>query len=262
MSKKSSLQKPLPELLQKLFDAWLHLGVNRSTTKKELRQALQLGNDEQDAIDRRIRDLRAHLRGTKYSIPRWSKKLQYRLVLVEPSQQTTNTDPIPGRLRAEILNAAQGRCGMCGKTITEDHIKLEIDHHVPRTWGGTTERDNLWALCQECNIQKKDFFDTLPVKILSNCMQYKLTVQRLGEFLKVFDHVTNGCVPPRYMFEVVGQDYAWPRRLRELRPLGWRIKKVIDTTQKGRHRWTYQLLESKPWPTDIQKAIRAAKKRR
>lgn len=242
--------------LQDLLNAFKRLGIGKPVTIDQLRKELKLAEGKQKELSRRIRDLRAQ----GYQIPDWDPKTKtYTLLAADPDlTDKADTEPIPGKLRAEILLACAHRCGMCGKTVQEDHIKLDVDHRIPRTWGGATERDNLWALCKLCNIQKKDFYATLDPEIMKKCMKYPLTVQRLGELLKAF----KGEVVPRYLLEIVGQDYEWPRRLRELRDIGWDVERIVDTSQKGRHQHTYKLNKSAPWPADIRAAIKAAAKKR
>lgn len=41
-------------------------------------------------------------------------------------------------VRGEVLIAQ--RCAQCGKTSTEDHVKLEVDHKIPYSWGGGRSR--------------------------------------------------------------------------------------------------------------------------
>lgn len=242
--------------LRDLLNAFISFGIGKPVTIEQLRKQLNLDEGKQKELSRRIRDLRAE----GYQIPAWDPKTKtYKLLSTDPIlKDKSDTSPIPGRLRAEILLSCAHRCGMCGKNIQDDQIKLDVDHRVPRTWGGATERENLWALCKVCNIQKKDFYATLDPEIMSKCMKYSLTVQRLGELLVAF----NGEVVPRFLLEVVGQDYEWPRRLRELRDIGWEVERVIDTSQKGRHQHTYRLIKSAPWPKDIRAAIKSSAKKR
>lgn len=63
--------------------------------------------------------------------------------------------------RARILHRDKSRCQMCGRTATEDGVKLHVDHKIPREWGGPTKDDrNLWTLCSDCNEGKKNYFKT------------------------------------------------------------------------------------------------------
>jgi diadenosine tetraphosphate (Ap4A) HIT family hydrolase len=73
-----------------------------------------------------------------------------------------DTDPVPDDLRFQVLKAAGGRCALCG--ITKDEYPLDVDHIIPRSLGGTTERANLQALCAKCNRTKgnKDATDFRP----------------------------------------------------------------------------------------------------
>lgn len=54
-----------------------------------------------------------------------------------------------GRIRHEMI-ASHRYCSMCGLT-PDDGIKLDIDHIIPRSHGGTNEKSNLQVLCHKCN---------------------------------------------------------------------------------------------------------------
>ena len=56
--------------------------------------------------------------------------------------------------RFSILKRYDYRCQLCGATA-QDGAKLEIDHIIPKSKGGTNDEDNLWVLCKECNSSKK-----------------------------------------------------------------------------------------------------------
>jgi hypothetical protein len=54
-------------------------------------------------------------------------------------------------LRAQVLYAAHGRCQMCGRTIEVHGIALAVEHKELRDWDRTDDRENLWAICEECD---------------------------------------------------------------------------------------------------------------
>ena len=60
---------------------------------------------------------------------------------------------VPLGLRFEILAEARGGCAKCGKRIRDGH-RLHVDHIRPWSQGGRTEKSNLQALCEECNLGK------------------------------------------------------------------------------------------------------------
>ncbi len=221
---------------------------------EDLRAALPPEFAGQGDLPRRLRDLRSW---TGYKVP--AKGKTYTIVSLKRGKKTANTDPVSGKLAAQVRLAAHGRCQMCGKTIADDGIKLVVDHRVPREWGGSsTDPDNLWAICEPCNIAKRDFFATLPVSVMSRCMSPKEPTERIGELLKAFE----GKLCPRSLLEVVGRDDDWPRRLRELRDLGWKVEHCYDTTAKGKYRNAYKLTKWLPWPADIRQAIAEAAAKR
>ncbi len=65
---------------------------------------------------------------------------------------------VSGSMRYDALSRSRGVCVACGARSTEAF--LHVDHIVPRSMGGKTEPDNLQALCDKCNLQKRDRDDT------------------------------------------------------------------------------------------------------
>jgi ATP adenylyltransferase len=60
---------------------------------------------------------------------------------------------IPGNTRFEVLKRAGFRCDLCG--IPHAERALEVDHILPRKYGGTDDLENLQALCWKCNAGKR-----------------------------------------------------------------------------------------------------------
>lgn len=56
----------------------------------------------------------------------------------------------------EILSRDNWTCCSCGRSVREHGIVLHVDHKVPRSKGGTDDRNNLQALCMKCNIGKSN----------------------------------------------------------------------------------------------------------
>ncbi|MCH4250352.1 MAG: HNH endonuclease [Microbacteriaceae bacterium] len=80
--------------------------------------------------DRRVRELRAW-----FALPvvRRGGAYVYELRgLAEAGGEARSG--IPPKVRGEALSAQ--RCAQCGKTPAEDHVKLEVDHKIPHSWGG------------------------------------------------------------------------------------------------------------------------------
>ena len=143
----------------------------------EIRKELGLRGDEQQHLDRRIRDLRAaydlpHLQGRGY-------------VLGAKQDAPADLDPLDAPLRARILNRDHGRCQMCGRTVAEDRVKLQVDHPIPREWGGPTQEWNLQALCAEWNQGKRDYFASFDPKLMTAVKNEPRVHVRLGETLRL-----------------------------------------------------------------------------
>ena len=70
------------------------------------------------------------------------------------SHRKKSSGYISGTLRYEILKQAKYRCELCG--ISAEDKALEVDHIIPRNFGGTYDISNLQALCYSCNAMKRD----------------------------------------------------------------------------------------------------------
>jgi hypothetical protein len=64
------------------------------------------------------------------------------------------SDLVPDDVRYKVLAAARGRCALCGATSAERRI--EVDHIIPRSRGGSNDISNLKALCDLCNRGKSN----------------------------------------------------------------------------------------------------------
>lgn len=54
--------------------------------------------------------------------------------------------------RFVILQRDKFRCRLCGVAASDGtHVRLEVDHIIPRKKGGKDTAENKWVLCFECN---------------------------------------------------------------------------------------------------------------
>ena len=58
---------------------------------------------------------------------------------------------VPPRLRRRITAQANYRCGYCLTSQKMTGARMEIDHIIPESAGGTTTEENLWLACSSCN---------------------------------------------------------------------------------------------------------------
>lgn len=224
----------------------------KGLTSGEIRAKLQLDAEEQSQLDRRRREIRKWY--DLITLPN-GKNPRYQLGKRREPQPVGPT--INGRLRAEILRMARGRCQMCGKTLDEDGVKLQVDHKIPQAWGGTNDADNLWALCTECNHGKKDLFASQDEKVKS-VLKHKSVHVRIGELLKQ----NFGTPVSSQLIEFVANQDDWKKRTRELRYLGWDIDATRQKQANGRVRSFYQLNKFTEWPENPTAWIRKFEKDR
>ncbi len=240
-------------------------------TGGQIRQELEkegLGSGDQVHLDRRKRDLKKWFaiekRVTVQDAGGTRRRVTLYRYLGERPEITDEGDLSP-KLRAEVIHAAHQRCQMCGRTISKHAIALVVDHRLPRDWGGGNDRENLWAICEECNSGKKAYFSSLNVEseMMTGVMKHKSVHVRIGELLKSFglDKPV-----PSYLIEVVSGENQddWEKRLRELRypPIGWEIDFNRYKDSAGRSRVDYVLRKFRPWPEDPTAVIRRYEKER
>jgi hypothetical protein len=200
-------------------------------------------------VNRRVRDLRAW-----YFVP----LIKNRYVLKGERPEPTDTQGVSGKLRAAVLHRAHGRCQMCGKTVAEDGVKLEADHKIPRSWGGDTTEDNLWAICQQCNNGKRNFFSSFDPNLMSKLVATKSVHERIATMLKMHE----GEPVPSWLLEFVANvnDFQedWQKRLRELRypVIGMKIRATTAKAPSGKKLSSYTLEHWVPLPQDHQALIK------
>jgi HNH endonuclease len=62
--------------------------------------------------------------------------------------------PIPADLRERIAQSAKNRCGYCLTQSEAMGMQMEIDHLQPLALDGTSDEENLWLACPQCNRAK------------------------------------------------------------------------------------------------------------
>jgi 5-methylcytosine-specific restriction endonuclease McrA len=214
----------------------------------QIREAMGLAVGEQEQLGRRLRDLR------KLFVIHCDNKNLY--TLKQKREVALNTSSISGSDRAWALR--DQRCAQCGRTPTEDGVKLHVDHKMPQEWGGTNDRGNLQALCSECNEGKKNLYatyDEFADKIKASA-NYDEVHKRIGELLKAFD----GKPVPSDLIDIVAKakQYQddWQKRMRELRELGWDYS-VSKKREGNKVKSAFTLVHFEPWPEgSVRAAIR------
>jgi hypothetical protein len=148
---------------------------------------------------------------------------------------------------------------MCGRTTLEDGVRLQVDHKVPKDWGGSDALENLQPLCEECNRGKKNLFASFSghSEAIKAALSHQSVHVRIGELLKA----TAGEWVRSDIVDLVASppgDYQedWQRRMRELRDLGWDYE-IRKRREEGRVRSYYRLTAWREWPEgDLRRALR------
>ena len=73
-------------------------------------------------------------------------------------RNTKRTDRLTNEAFERIIQAQNNKCLKCGIEFTEEERPTR-DHVVPLSRGGKDTRDNVCALCHQCNAHKADNLD-------------------------------------------------------------------------------------------------------
>ncbi|WP_037315185.1 HNH endonuclease [Amycolatopsis orientalis] len=252
--KKRALPKPgSPDLSiltsesHRVLYKFLYERRSNPPTMREIRAHIaEVLGEALSQTDRRVRDLRDHFQ--VLAVRSGSEHL-YRLEGWSEVKKDGSRKALSRRVRAEVLSPK--RCAQCGRTPLDHGVVLDVDHKVPREWGGTDELDNLQPLCVECNSGKKDFYATYDAYAaeIRAASAHAEPHGRIGELLKAF----RGDWAPSSLIGVVASMHQyqedWQRRLRELRLLGWKIssRRKRDPITGRTNTW-YRAESWKPWP--------------
>jgi hypothetical protein len=95
--------------------------------------------------------------------------------------------PIPAKLRLQVIDRDNGRCRACG---IGDRDALQADHITPESKGGKTSLDNLQALCSVCNNRKQNTVVELSVReSVEGFGDYNEVMQARTEFLETLSNI-------------------------------------------------------------------------
>jgi 5-methylcytosine-specific restriction endonuclease McrA len=136
----------------------------------------------------------------------------YRLNSLEQKQTETKREAINDKLRYAILQRDQSTCQRCGRTI-KDGVKLHIDHKVPVDMGGRSIPENLWVLCDTCNLGKKNFFSDEDASTMRQILALTSGRQRL---IKYFKLNPNKIIDPLKL-QIISDIRDWTRTIRDIR---------------------------------------------
>ena len=124
--KKTENKQKINEIEQKKTEEIRHL------------EEIRLKLDEQEKIDRENR-----IRQKQLELQREIEQRQ--------KEKNESNRYIPSSVRREVWRRDQGKCVNCGSKI-----KLEFDHIIPVSTGGSNTARNIELLCEECNRQKSN----------------------------------------------------------------------------------------------------------
>lgn len=128
------------------------------------------------------------------------------------SSSGTKRVGVDSKTRYRILQRDNSVCQRCGRGVN-DGVKLAIDHKIPVELGGENSDDNLWVLCEECNLGKKHWFSDENAESMKRILAEKSGTKRLEKY---FEEHPNVLIEPATL-QVVSGIRDWERTLRMIR---------------------------------------------
>ena len=125
-------------------------------------------------------------------------------------------------MKADMLECMSGdpdraRCPICSRHLDAD--LFEIDHFVPRSAGGSSNLQNLWAICVSCNRRKGSHSD------LNKWNRWD-EAERIALEFKTFQREMSWLPDVEEMFEHHRGNWAAVRNHDE---------EIVDTAEFGSH---------------------------
>lgn len=143
---------------------------------------------------------------------------------------------IDAKTRYRILQRDHSACQRCGRTPV-DGVKLVIDHKIPVELGGDSSDENLWVLCEECNLGKKHWFSNGNLEEMKALFKEKSGSKRLKMY---FEMHPNELLDPAKL-SVISGIRDWERTLRLIRQrTGKQIVYVRKDPKTGREGYVYR----------------------
>ncbi|WP_078428372.1 HNH endonuclease [Alkalihalobacterium alkalinitrilicum] len=136
----------------------------------------------------------------------------YRLNSLTPQETETKRQPINDKLRYAVLQRDNSTCQRCGRGV-KDGIKLHIDHKTPVDMGGKSSLENLWTLCEQCNLGKKNLFSDEDDEKMKIVLSQPSGYQKL----KVYIELNPNKVLEPEKLQIISNIRDWPRTLRDIR---------------------------------------------
>lgn len=132
---------------QKIFDSLIQRPTTDLVINVRLRYVSPKGKvDESKSASFRYVELSRIL--DSVSMKRVDKATYERLALAERAM-------ISDSLRYDIMKRDGFKCVLCGMSAKDGAI-LHVDHIIPVSKGGKSEKDNLRTLCERCNLGKSN----------------------------------------------------------------------------------------------------------
>lgn len=137
----------------------------------------------------------------------------YDVKSINPLIKSTLRTGLSTKDKYRIRNRDGHRCQSCGKGVN-DGVKLHVDHKIPIEWGGSNVDENLWTLCEECNLAKRAFYkDDFDAQVMKLVFNESSGYQRLKV---LFEHSPEIKFSPSVLQGIAGiRD--WTRTIRNIR---------------------------------------------
>lgn len=126
--------------------------------------------------------------------------------------QTEERVYIPKYIRKDVYDENKGICAHCGKHMDYD-AEFTVDHIIPLSKGGTNERENYIALCDDCNKDKNsDILSPARYYQYATNSRRKQIEARMQEYIRTTNWLEPNNLFPMDRFTIRSNGYYYVKR--------------------------------------------------
>lgn len=110
------------------------------------------------------------------------------------------------KTRKEIFERDGGHCALCGRELhmdksrSQDNDYIQLDHRIPKSQGGSSNKNNLRAVCKPCNSKRNKYSGAILKQHLMRIIRSASLGGLNGK--RILDDIRNGFLTPEDITDI------------------------------------------------------------